>query len=86
MGVLGGQWGTSMSSSNAANNIYQYNNVTVRGGYFATGFIAGRNSINTIVDSNIFKIEARKNSSVQGDYSFGVTLENSTKSNITNNQ
>ena len=86
IGVLGGQWGTSISASNAKNNIYQNNYVNVQGGYFATGFIAGRNSINTLVDSNTFIIDANRNKTDHGDYALGITLENSTKSTISNNK
>ncbi|RAP49166.1 MAG: hypothetical protein BZ138_08230 [Methanosphaera sp. rholeuAM270] len=85
IGVLGGQWGTSILSSNATNNLYEANNVTVRGGYFATGFIAGRNSVKTTVKENIFNINLLKNSTSKGDYAHAITLENSTNSMITGN-
>ncbi len=86
MGVLGGQWGTEISASNAKNNVYKNNNVTVKGGYFATGFIAGRNSVNTQIDSNVFTVIARKNATESGDYALGITLENSTQSKVKNNK
>ncbi|MBE6487616.1 MAG: hypothetical protein E7Z86_02775 [Methanosphaera stadtmanae] len=86
MGVLGGYWGSSITSLNATTNQFKNNNVNVTGGYFATGFIAGRNSISTILDSNNITVNTIRNQTTKGDYAHGVTLENSTKSNITNNK
>ena len=85
MGVLGGSWDTSITSMNATANVFKFNTVKVNGGYFATGFIAGRNSANTIVDSNNFSVYTYRNSTNRGDYVHGITLENSTTSTITNN-
>ena len=85
MGVLGGNWDSSITSSNATANVFKYNYVKVNGGYFATGFIAGRNSVNTIIDSNVFNVYTYKNSTDMGDYTHGITLENSTTSSIYNN-
>ncbi|RAP51990.1 MAG: hypothetical protein BZ138_03920 [Methanosphaera sp. rholeuAM270] len=85
MGVLGASWGTTISSSNSTDNLYENNQVTLQGGYFATGFIAGRNSVNTQIKSNTFKINVTKDSKSRGDYAFGITLENSTKSTINAN-
>ena len=84
-GVLGGNWGSSITSLNATANQFRYNNVNITGGYFATGFIAGRNSISTVVESNNISVYTIHNTSSRGDYSHAVTLENSTKSNITGN-
>jgi len=86
MGVLGAQWGKDLDDLNSKNNLFQNNNVTVKGGYFTTGFIAGRNSQNTTLDSNTFNIESRKNTTTKGDYAYGITLENSTTSTVTNNK
>ena len=85
IGVLGGYWGSSILASNATNNHYEYNNVKVTGGYFATGFIAGRNSVNTILRNNNITIDIYKNSTNRGDYAHGVTLENSTNTDIISN-
>lgn len=85
MGVLGASWGKTIASSNSTNNIFENNDVTLKGGYFATGFIAGRNSANTQIKGNTFKIDVTKDSSKRGDYVYGITLENSTKSTITDN-
>ncbi len=85
MGVLGAQWGKSLRSLNASNNVFKNNNVSVTGGYYVTGFIAGRNSYKTLVESNNFKIVANKNSNSRGDYGYGVVLENSTTSTIKKN-
>ena len=85
MGVLGASWGKSITSSNSTDNIFENNDVTLKGGYFATGFIAGRNSANTQIKSNTFKIDVTKDSTSRGDYVYGITLENSTKSTINSN-
>ncbi len=85
MGVLGGQWGTSIYSVNASNNQYISNNVTLTGGYFATGFIAGRNSAQTIIKNNNIRVDVYKQGTNRGDYAHGITLENSTTSTITGN-
>ena len=85
MGVLGGVWGSSITTLNASNNLFENNNVAVNGGYFATGFIAGRNSVNTTVKNNNFNVNAYKDSTRRGDYVYGITLENSTNSTILNN-
>lgn len=86
MGVLGGYWGSSITSLNATGNTFENNNVKVNGGYFATGFIAGRNSVATTVKSNTFNIYIYANSTKHGDYAHGVTLENSTQSTVSNNK
>jgi len=85
MGVLGGYWGSSITAMNATDNVFKFNKVRVDGGYFATGFIAGRNSVNTLIDSNNFSVYTYRNSTNRGDYVHGITLENSTTSTIKNN-
>lgn len=85
MGVLGAPWGTSLGDLNATNNSFINNSVTVNGGYCATGFIAGLNSVNTTVDSNTFIVNARHNSTSKGDYAYGVTLESCYNTTFTNN-
>jgi len=85
MGVLGSNWDTSITSSNATDNVFEFNTVKVNGGYFATGFIAGKNSVNTIVNSNNFSVYTYRNETNRGDYVHAITLENSTTSTITNN-
>ena len=85
MGVLGGVWGSSITTLNASNNLFENNNVALKGGYFVTGFIAGRNSVNTTVKNNNFTLYAYKNSTSRGDYVYGITLENSTNSTVINN-
>ncbi|MEE3324460.1 MAG: right-handed parallel beta-helix repeat-containing protein [Methanosphaera sp.] len=85
IGVLGGKWGSSILTANATNNEYSNNIVNLNGGYYATGFIAGRNSVGTLVDSNIFNVQVSKDNQTSGDYGHAVVLENSTSSNIFNN-
>jgi len=85
MGVLGGNWGSSITSLNATANKFMYNTVNLNGGYFVTGFIAGRNSIGTVVESNNIKVNAYHNNTNRGDYSHAVTLENSTHSTLSKN-
>ncbi len=75
-GVLGAMGG-SMTTS-AMNNLFSSNNVHVNGTYFATGFIAGLNSINTTLKNNNITVSATF-------YSYGVTLEGSQRSKITGN-
>ncbi|OED30486.1 right-handed parallel beta-helix repeat-containing protein [Methanosphaera sp. WGK6] len=75
MGVLGAPWGSSITSSNATNNTFRNNQVNVTGGYFATGFIAGLNSVNTLVENNTFNVKALHNNTNRGDYVYGLTLE-----------
>lgn len=86
MGVLGGNWGSSITTSNATANTFKSNRVSVTGGYFTAGFIAGRNSVNTIVESNTITVTGNKNSTNKGDYVHGVILENSTSSTISKNK
>ena len=86
MGVLGAPWGSSISSLNATNNTFRNNNVVVNGGYFATGFIAGLNSVNTIVENNTFNVNALHNSTVRGDYAYGLTLEHCLNTTFINNK
>ncbi|RAP48293.1 MAG: hypothetical protein BZ135_00805 [Methanosphaera sp. rholeuAM6] len=85
IGVLGGQWGSSITSNNATANRYINNTVKLSGGYFATGFIAGRNSVATTVENNKFNIYISKNTTDHGDFAHGITLENSTNTTIRNN-
>ncbi len=85
MGVLGGNWGSSITALNATNNQFKYNNLTVEGGYYATGFIAGRNSVNTLVESNKINVKAINTPNIPGDNAEGVVLENSTRSTIIKN-
>ena len=85
MGVLGSQWGGSLESNNATNNSFYKNTVTVNGGYFATGFISGLNSVNTIVEDNVFNVNALHNKTQYGDYVYGCTLEASQFNYINNN-
>jgi PKD repeat protein len=75
-GVLGAKGG-SMTTS-ALNNTYSCNNVMVNGTYFATGFIAGLNSINTTLKNNKITVSSLR-------YGYGVTLEGSQNSKITGN-
>jgi PKD repeat protein len=75
-GVLGAMGG-SMTTS-ALNNIFSCNNVMVNGTYFATGFIAGLNSINTTLRNNKITVSSLR-------YGYGVTLEGSQKNKITGN-
>lgn len=86
MGVLGAHWGGSITSANATNNSFMKNNVTVTGGYFATGFIAGLNSVNTKVEDNIFEIHTEHNKTQRGDYTYGLTLESALNTTINNNK
>ena len=86
MGVLGAQWGKPLRQLNATNNVFKNNNVSVTGGFYATGFIAGRNSYKTLVESNTFNVVANKNSTAHGDYGYGIVLENSTTSTIQKNK
>ena len=76
LGVLGATWGTE--STMAENNVFSNNIINVMGSYFATGFIAGLNSANTILNGNTINVSA-------DTYSYGVTLEASNNSTITNN-
>ncbi|WP_303222209.1 Ig-like domain repeat protein [Methanosphaera stadtmanae] len=85
MGVLGAPWGTAISTLNATNNTFAHNNVRVNGGYFATGFIAGLNSINTTIYNNTFDVHALHNSTQKGDYTYGLTLESCTNTTFINN-
>ena len=86
IGVLGGQWGSSILTSNATANEYRNNTVNLEGGYYATGFIAGRNSIDTIVESNVFNVHVTKDNKRLGDYGHAIVLENSTTSYVYNNK
>ncbi|MDO5852421.1 MAG: right-handed parallel beta-helix repeat-containing protein, partial [Methanobacteriaceae archaeon] len=74
-GVLGSVWATNTSANN---NKFISNNVTVGGGYFATGFIAGLNSYNTELMNN--KIEVTSQITA-----YGITLEASQNSIIIGN-
>jgi len=77
LGVLGSVSGTNHNS--AQNNVFSYNNINVNGSYFATGFIAGPNSLNTTLNGN--------NINVSSDiYSYGITLEASKGSKIIENK
>ncbi|BDZ70911.1 cobaltochelatase subunit CobN [Methanobacterium petrolearium] len=76
LGVLGAVWGDS--STSAEGNVFSQNNINVTGSYFATGFIAGLNSLNTIINENNIDVSAL-------NYSYGITLESSTASNISKN-
>ncbi len=86
IGVLGAPWGSNVEVLNATNNQFLNNTVYVSGGYFATGFIVGLNSINTTVDNNRFTVLAKHNKTSMGDYTYGITLESSQRSIITNNR
>ncbi|NYB28166.1 MAG: chitobiase/beta-hexosaminidase C-terminal domain-containing protein [Methanobacteriaceae archaeon] len=76
LGVLGSYWGTSNSS--AENNVFSHNTIDVTGSHFASGFIAGLNSLNTILSENTINVSA-------DSYSYGVTLEASRGSTIFKN-
>ena len=77
LGVLGSLSGTNDNS--AENNVFSYNNINVNGSYFATGFIAGPNSLNTTLKGN--------NINVSSDiYSYGITLEASKESKLIENK
>lgn len=76
LGVLGSVWGTNNTS--AENNVFSYNNINVNGSHFATGFIAGLNSFDTILTDNIINASANT-------FSYGITLEASTSSTVSRN-
>jgi hypothetical protein len=86
MGVLGAPWGSNIEVLNATNNQFLNNTVFVTGGYFATGFIAGLNSVNTTLNNNRITVTAKHNKTAMGDYTYGITLESSQNSTITNNR
>lgn len=85
MGVLGAPWGSSITAINATNNTFTKNNVTVKGGYFATGFIAGLHSVYTLVEDNQFTVSAVHNSTQKGDYVYGLTLEAARNTTVRSN-
>ncbi len=76
LGVIGAVWDTTSTSSE--DNVFTHNNVTVNGTHFASAFIAGLRSFNTIVTDNNFTANAN-------NFSYGVTLEASKGSTVTRN-
>lgn len=77
LGVLGSAG--SMGDNSAENNVFSYNNVRVNGSYFATGFIAGPNSLNTTLNGNNIRVYS-------DIYSYGITLEASKESKLIGNK
>jgi len=70
---------TSKSSTTADNNTFKNNNITLDGDYFTMGLILRHNSLNTSVDNNTFNLTSN-------NYTYGITLEISGFSNVTNNK
>ena len=85
MGVLGAPWGQSILTHNASNNTFRKNTVKVLGGYCTEGFIAGLNSVNTLVDQNTITITPRKSNRYYADYGYGVVFESCRNLTLTNN-
>ncbi|WP_297898955.1 right-handed parallel beta-helix repeat-containing protein [Methanobrevibacter sp.] len=77
LGVLGGQ--TNTGNLRSENNTFKSNNIQIDGSYFATGFISGYNSFNTLLYGNSIFCSAN-------DYAYGVTLELSQFNIIQDNQ
>ena len=79
MGVLGYFTGHSApEGQGATNNVFENNNIILAGPYFATGLIVGDESEGTILKDNNIDLKAK-------GVAYGITLEMSQKSSITNN-
>ncbi len=85
MQIVGATSGSSLVSENSTNNTFKNNDVTVNGGYLASGINVGYNTYNTTVDNNKFIVNARHSGNTKGDYGYGITLERTYNSFITNN-
>lgn len=79
LGVMGSATGLVDSSSASRKNKFINNYVYINGSYMATGLIAGTNAINTLIKNNTFILHS-------GNYTYGITLEMSQKSNVTYNK
>ncbi|WP_409200361.1 right-handed parallel beta-helix repeat-containing protein [Methanobrevibacter sp. DSM 116169] len=77
MGVIGAETNSGQEKY-SKNNTFAYNNVNIEGYSFGTGFIAGYNSINTIIMGNSINVNTKR-------FAYGITLEDSDKSIIINN-
>ncbi len=78
MGVLGSDIPTGSSLETAKGNAFENNEITVFGNYFATGFIAGLGSVDTIIKNNTIIISSNT-------FTYGITLEASQRSKLTSN-
>lgn len=79
LGVLGVVTGHAVAEGQGAtNNRFSGNSITLEGNYFATGIIVGDASQGTILENNALNINS-------GNVVYGITLELSQKSSITNN-
>jgi parallel beta-helix repeat protein len=78
MGVIGSPT-TDSDGDISDNNTFNNNNVLVKGNHIATGFIAGHYSNNTVLYNNTILVYSAES------YAYGITLEMSQYSNITNN-
>ena len=76
MGVLGAETGTGSSTSE--NNKFKDNIIVISSPYFGTGIIVGYNSKNTSISDNQINIDSTS-------LGYGITLESSSASFITDN-
>ncbi len=83
--IVGATSGSSLTALNATNNTFADNDVTVNGGYLASGINVGLNTYNTTVDNNKFVVNAQNSGNTKGDYAYGVTLERAYNSFVTGN-
>lgn len=79
MGVLGSDKPTGDLLETAKGNAFENNIINVFGNYFATGFISGLGSVDTIIRNNT--IIAKSNA-----VTYGVTFEESQRNNLTLNK
>jgi len=75
-GVLGDE--TSKNRTSAKNNNFSYNNIYVKGTYYAAGIIAGSNSINTTIYKNNI-------TTIANNVTYGVIMEMADNSSISSN-
>ena len=69
---------TDKSVTNACENIFSRNNITIEADYFAMGMILRHNSIDTVVEENQFNLYSN-------NYTYGLTLEMSGGAEVKNN-
>lgn len=78
MGVLGSEKPTGEELETAKGNTFENNNINVFGNYFATGFIAGLGSVDTIIKNNTITTQSNA-------ITYGATFEASQRSTLISN-